>query len=141
VIALVITRLQEAPAPFKQLEGLVAFSAITNDPPLHLRPAGWVMPIRESAGPNTYQANAVMQELQERIGIIACLGSGKPTGAAAEADIIRSMRDLLVDRLVGWRPEAENGALYYGGGSLLRAEARAIYWQFEFTRSASIGKV
>jgi len=141
MIGLVITRLQQAPAIFKMLEGVVAFSRIENDPPLHQRPAGWVMPIRESAGGNVYSANAVGQDIQERIGIIACLGDGKTTGAVAEADVIRAMRDLLIDRLVGWRPEEAHGQLLYGGGALMRAEARAIYWQFDFTRTASIRKV
>lgn len=141
MIGLIITRLEQAPAIFRSLDGVVAFSRIESDPPLHQRPSGWVMPIRESAGPSIYQANAVGQDVQERIGIIACLGDGKTTGAAAEADVIRAMRDQLVDRLVGWRPEEAHGQLLYGGGALLRAEARAIYWQFDFTRVASIRKV
>ena len=141
MIGLVIARLQVTPAIFKSLEGVIAFSRIENDPPLHRRPAGWVMPIRESAGPSIYQANAVGQDVQERIGVMACLGNGVTTSAAAEADVIQAMRDLLIDRLVGWRPEAAHGQLLYGGGALLRAEARAIYWQYDFTRVASIRKV
>ena len=141
MIGLIISRLRQAPAIFRSLDGVVAFSRIENDPPLQLRPAGWVMPIRESAGPSIYAANAVGQDVQERVGIIACLGDGKTTSASAEADVIRTMRDKLIDRLVGWRPETADGQLLYGGGALLRAEARAIYWQFDFTRVASIRKV
>lgn len=141
MIVAVLTRLKQAPAIFKQVGGAAAFAMLEADPPYHQRPACWVLPIAEQPGANRYAANAVAQDVVERIALVCCLGDGKTAGATIEGDPVRAVRDQLVDRLVGWSPEPEHGQVLYGGGRLLRAEARAIYWQFEFTRVAGIRKV
>lgn len=141
MIGAVIARLQAPTALFVRVAGLVAYARIENDPPLHQRPHAWVMPLSDSAGPNRYQANAVAQDVQERFAVLCCLGAGAVTGDVVEGDEIEAMRDALVDRLVGWQPQPAHGAVIYAGGQLIRADPRAIYWQFVFSRLGGIRKV
>lgn len=126
-----IARLKEAPAPFKLVDGARAYLSLVV-PPIDKMPAAYVLPFAEKYGVNTHM-NAVRQNGPETIAIVLMVAV-KPGIGADIANPIAAPRAALIARLLGWQPDAADGALLLDEVQLLDAKPTHLSYQFNFYR-------
>lgn len=131
MIAATITRLQGQRPPFAIVEGAAQFAAISTEPPAY--PAAYVLPLAETASPNTHATGGILQEVSVSVAVvILCRAAQTPSGAAAIADLA-ALRLAVRDALLGWAPDGASDGYEFSGGELLRAVAGSVWWQDTFT--------
>ena len=126
-----IAKLKEAPAPFKFVDGARAYLSLVA-PPVDKMPAAFVLPYTEKYGPNTH-LNAVRQNGPESIAVVLMVAV-KPGVGADIANPIAAPRASLIARLLGWQPDATDGALLLDEGQLLDAQPTHLSYQYTFYR-------
>lgn len=128
----VVTRLRElVPASFKLVDGARAYLSLTV-PPVDKMPAAYVLPFSEDYGPNTL-LNGVRQTGDEQVAVVLMVAV-KPGLGADVHDPIHAPRAALVDKLLGWQPDAEDGAVLLSSGALLDARPTHLSYQLQFKR-------
>lgn len=140
LIDAVIQRLAEDCAALKTVKGAVDFANIMESQfnvPLHERPAAFVMLAGEQARPNELDTGGVAQIVTEQVQIAMCVGDGKPAGATIAGDAVKSLRDAVMDCLLGWSPD-ELGVLTYGGLRMLAFRPRAVWFEMIFARQVGV---
>lgn len=131
MIAATITRLQGQRPPFAIVEGVARFAAIRAEPPAY--PAAYVLPLAETASPNTHATGSILQEVSASVAVvILCRAAQDPSGAAAIADLA-ALRLAIRDALLGWAPAGASDGYEFSGGELLRAEGGSVWWQDTYT--------
>lgn len=109
----------------------------------HRRDAVYVVYSSDDARPNDV-TGAVRQQHTVGVDVISAIRDFGDSRGAGAVDEVERMREIVLDRLVGWTPpSAEGEAIEYLRGRLLGFWNRTIWWQdsfgiFEY-RTASIG--
>lgn len=129
---LVVTRLGElVPATFRYVAGATAYLRLTA-PPIDKMPAAFVLPYSESYAGNAL-LNGVRQTGPEEVAIVLMV----PLKPAIGADVhnpLAAPRAALVQKLLGWQPDADDGAVLLSSGALLAAEPTHLSYQIVFKR-------
>lgn len=126
-----VTRLAGT-APFKHVGGAREFGASLVTPPIDKMPAAFVMPYAEKYGANTL-LNAVRQTGSEQVAVVVMVAV-KPALGADVHNPLAAPRAALIARLLGWQPDAADGALLLASGELLDVQPTHLAWQFVFQR-------
>lgn len=132
MIAEAIQRLRAVAMPPLQLvQGAAEFAALASPPPIHLRPAAYVLPLGFSAGPNSL-VNLVRQRGVTTIGVVilhSSLRDGRGENATVELDeICASVRRAMQ----GFQPRAECEPFELGDGALLDVADGVVAWRETF---------
>lgn len=128
----VVTRLgMLVPATFKVVDGARAYLTLAS-PPIDKMPAAYVLPFSESYGPNTL-INGVRQTGPEEVAVVIMVAV-KPGIGADVHNPIHSPRAALVAQLLGWQPDAADGAVLLSSGELLDARPTHLSYQLNFKR-------
>lgn len=101
-------------------------------PPIDKMPAAFVLPYAETYGKNTL-LNGVRQTGPEQITIVLMVAV-KPAVGADVLDPFEEPRAALFTQLLGWQPDADQGAVLAVSGSLLEPRPTHLAYQFVFQR-------
>lgn len=134
----VIARIESQVSAFRKVGGAADLATAARE--LKQEPAAFVIPVAESARPNTAESLIVSQLVAQRFGVvIAVQNLADSAGKAAQTEL-GPLRLALFNALVGWVPplpvgmpaQAERELVTFGGGRLLRLEDRVLWWQDNF---------
>ncbi|MBI2313582.1 MAG: hypothetical protein HYU77_13865 [Betaproteobacteria bacterium] len=134
---LVITRLGTlVPTTLKKVGGATDLPA-TEEAVARLAkeklPAGYVLPLADRAGPNVTGTEVVEQMVETRFGVLLAVSNLRdPRGEQAQVDL-RSVRQAVMDKLLGWPPAADYDPCEYAQGRLLQFSDQVLWWQEEYT--------
>lgn len=101
-------------------------------------PAGFVVPLDDTAEPNQSQ-NGYRQPVQDSFAVIVALPNTVDERGQASAASVHSLRLELFKALLGWQPEADYDGIVYEGGQLLAMDRARLWYQFEFSAGFEIG--
>lgn len=124
----------------KHVAGALSFAEILETQfavPIEKRPAAFVALAGEQAAIGEVDIGITAQIVTQTVSIAFCIGSGGTVGAEAAKDGVMTLRQAVLDRLLGWSPDGE-GVLTYGGLSLLAFRPRVVWFQMTFGRRASV---
>ncbi|MEN9671437.1 MAG: hypothetical protein RL018_1714 [Pseudomonadota bacterium] len=96
-------------------------------------PAAFVVPLAEQASPNSSATMQVSQKVVQQFGVfIAVSNLRDATGEHAVSDLF-SVRQQILQKLVGWTPAGAVSFIEFGGGSLMDMDDQVVWWQDNFT--------
>lgn len=130
----IASRLRDECAALREVQGLAALSQLRGDPPMHLIPAGYVVPLDEVPDANA-TTGAVMQQVRLRFGVVLMV-SGQADDVSGEAvGTLTAVRRQVLSALLGWPPSGAEEGMTFGGGELMGAAAGTLRWMdiFETT--------
>lgn len=129
-LAPIIARLRDETSGFKVVGGAADLDAIGNG--VVPAPAAYVIPISESAAPNDI-AGGFAQQVAVMFGVVVIASNlSDATGAAAMGGL-EARRAAVRGALLGWVPDATNGAtVSFSGGRLLRFGDGLLWWGDDF---------
>ncbi|MDR2450996.1 MAG: hypothetical protein LBE85_04325 [Candidatus Accumulibacter sp.] len=109
---------------------------------LKARPAVFVLPLAERAGPPLLAGEFRQKKILQIGVVIADSDAGDSAGAAVRGGIAAARR--VIERALigpdGWQPEGCADALAWSGGRLARLSANGVlWWQDEYVASQLIG--
>jgi hypothetical protein len=119
----------------KHVGGLLSLAALTR-PPVDKMPAAYVMPGDEKYGSNGL-LNAVRQLGQQSVTVIVLVKNAAPEGD----DVFNPVADLqtaIFGQLVGWQPDASDGALLVSACRLLNVQPNFLTYQMTFLRDHTL---
>lgn len=123
------------------VDGALSFAALENNPPAASLPAAFVVPISDTASPNTLASGDVRQRVTSRFAVLICVaraGDARGGRSAAALDAIQvGVRDLLL----GWRPAAGWSPVTYVGASLAGTHGGAVWIQVTFQAAHTIRRI
>ena len=125
-VGAVIKRLDEQPAPWKDVKGLLAFSDLDRQT-LNRTPALFVLNLEERATPDVRGAGPALQTVKQTLGVI-CI---EQVGNRGEPDLM-PLRKEIRRRLFGWAPQGFE-AITLAGGQLLTVKGGQVAWIDRFT--------
>jgi hypothetical protein len=143
VIQTIIDRLAPAPPDWTILtsvSGAVSMADVLANQaaiPVEKRPAAFVMLAQERATIGEVDTSKVAQIVEQSVAIAICFGSGDQVGKEVAKDGVTTLRNALLDRLLGWSPDGM-GVLTYGGLSMLALKQRAVWFQMIFGRRVGV---
>ncbi len=105
--------------------------------PFEKRPAAWVMLVGEQGGANEIDIGPTAQVVTQSVAIALCVGGGEPGGKAVASDAVMTVRQAVLDRLLGWSPD-DAGVLVYGSLTMLALQPRAVWFQMVFSRRTGV---
>ncbi len=126
----VADRIRAQVPDLRKVAGAAGFAAARED--LKALPAAYVLPLGDSARPNTL-AGGISQQVVERFGVILAAGNARDARGDAANAALEGLRGAVLQALLGYQPAAEYDPVQYGGGRLLMLDAGVIWWQLEFT--------
>lgn len=136
LVTATITRLAELkPSSLKLVAGLLSLNALTT-PPTDKMPAAYVMMSDEAYGPNG-RLNVVRQTGTEAVRIVLMIASKAPQGDDV-FNPIAAPRAAVVAKLLGWQPDAEDGAVLLRSGAMIDVQATFLAYQLIFFRDHSV---
>lgn len=108
------------------------FAAARDD--LKNPPAAYVLPLRDTAGPNNLGGGAaIIQPVREQFGIALAVSNLRDnTGRAAQIELER-LRRLVIDQVLGFVPGDGYEPCEYAGGTILYMDTAVLWWQLTFT--------
>lgn len=129
-----VTRLLElvTAGDLKMVGGAREFGRSLVAPPIEKMPAAFVLPYSESYGRNTL-LNAVRQTGPEQVTVVLMVAV-KPAIGADVLNPFAEPRAALFAKLLGWQPDADQGAVLAVSGSLLEPRPTHVAYQFVFQR-------
>lgn len=116
---------------FRKVAGAASFAAARED--LKMPPAAYVIPLADSAKPNTLIGVSVSQLVIERLGVILAVENLRDVRGDAVNAPLETMRRATLDCLMGFQPSEDYNPIQYGGGKLLMLDVSVLWWQLEFT--------
>ena len=131
-LSLIITRLKNnVPLLNKKVEGLLQLSDIDN---AGARRAGaFVLPLKEDAQANQASTQVVVQRITETFGVVVGVKTVRDLrGEAAHDGGLSSIKDELLQAMVGWVPVVDYSQFEYVGGQLLKINGGTVYWVYNF---------
>lgn len=141
MIDILIQRLDQQCPALKTVEGAVDLANLMGQQfavGFEKRPAAFVMFGGDSAGKNEMGTDEVVQVVTELATITICLGDGSTGARQAAKDAITIVRDAVLACLLGFVPEADRGALRYGGTQMLAMQPRTIWFAMSFSRAYGV---
>ncbi|QCN98912.1 hypothetical protein D3093_26880 (plasmid) [Azospirillum argentinense] len=125
--ASIVARLKNEARALKLVEGVAELAALRQNPPLHLQPAAFVVPVSERPGENR-AAGAVAQVNTVTFGVVLVMTNlADPRGEAA-GDALELVRGEVRTALLGWRPDGASGACHYAGGETVEIDNKGALW-------------
>ena len=129
----------EVPA-LKLVAGAAELAALRNNPPKSRQPAAYVLPIADTAGPNSV-AMAVSQQVTERFGVALALGSHEDPRGGAASEAMETVKRAVRDALLGWPPETGMEGCHYAGARTIDFRGGVVWLLLEFTTTYHIRKI
>lgn len=127
-----IARLVASAPTLKLVEGAAEYAALKANPPDSRRPAAFVVPLSEVAGPNVL-VNAVRQRVAAQLGVVFAVGSLRdPRGEQARLDL-EAVRAEARTALLGWAPTASHDPFEFLRGDLVDLRDGVVWWQDRYS--------
>lgn len=123
----IVARLTADAALLKLVDGIAELAALTQNPPHHLQPAAYVVPVSERPGDNRL-ANAVAQINEVTFGVVLCLTDLRDPRGAAAGDALELVRAEVQGKLLGWRPPGAAGVVLFAGGETVDLDKQGALW-------------
>lgn len=117
-------------AGFRKVAGAADFAAARDD--LKVPPVAYVIPLGDSAMPNTLQSYSVDQHVIERFGVVLAVSNVRDVRGGAVNSPLEILRRATIDNLLAFQPSVDYDPVQYGGGRLLMLDVAVIWWQIEF---------
>ena len=127
MMAEVIARLTAEVPALASVAGAVEFAALDGNPPVHLRPAAYVLPSRETAEANR-RVGAHSQRVTEEFTVALALGNLSDARGDAAARELETLMAATRAALAGWIADADHTAVDYVRGQLLGLRDRVVWW-------------
>ena len=135
-LALIITRLDTTATTLDLVAGTMDLATVVNAP--KRKPAGYVIPLSETAGPNTLGSGATSQEVVEHFGVLLAVSNLRDArGEQANADLETVRLDVRA-ALLGWAPASTHDPIIFTGGRVMQINQQVIWWQDEFSTARLI---
>lgn len=133
----IVARLKDRCPGLMLVEGLAALAMLKGNPPDHLLPAAYVVPLDEVGGDNPV-TGAVLQLVAMRWGVVLIVPAQvDDTGATSAAGTLADLRRQVRTALLGWAaPEAESG-FTFDSGELVAMPAGSIRWMDVFSTTTT----
>lgn len=129
--AATVARLKGNPA-FRYVAGAREFGASLVTPPIDKMPAAFVLPYQETYGPNEL-LNGVRQTGPQEITVVLQVAVRAAIGADV-FDPFEAPGAALKASLLGWQPDAGDGALLLVSARLLEPRPTHLAYQYVFQR-------
>lgn len=113
-----------------RIAGAAEFAALSPDAKLSL-PAAYVIPLDDSAQPNTSE-NGYSQIVRDGFAVIVVLSNDADELGKSSVAQVQGIRNILNASLLSWSPDSEHGPIEYEGGQLLDVDRSRLYYQFEY---------
>ena len=134
LVTLTIARLAGT-SPLKLVAGLLSLNALVA-PPAGKLPAAFVIPASKAYGVNGL-LNAVRQEGPESVRVVLLIASVKPQATDA-FNPVAPVEDAVRTRLLGWQPEAADGAVLLRSAQLIDLQPAFFTYEMIFFRSHTV---
>lgn len=127
------------PIGYKKVSGATDLdTALANG--LTIEPAGFVLPLAESADDNGFE-NGVIQQVQAMFGVVTAVRALVDAQGEAAVDALKPYRQALFDALLNWTPDGNVfDPCTYGGGQLIGFRNQTVFWQDDFVSGYIIRK-
>lgn len=96
-----------------------------------LVPSAYVIPLDENPDENQ-TSNGYRQSVDDSFAVVVVLDNKFDERGQAATVSVHAVRQMLIQKLVGWAPDEDYDAIDYDGGSMLRMDRSRLYFQFEF---------
>lgn len=118
------------PAPFRIVDGTVAFSALNGEP--KATPAAYVLVEEEISGDNLRMTGNVLQRTESDFAVIIITRNVSDNTAGAAADDIEVLKEKVRRAIIGYVPSSSVSGepLIHVSGNLLKAKSGSV-WQRE----------
>lgn len=104
-------------------------------------PALFVIPLADSAAPNSLAGQALSQKVTERFGVVSAVRNvADATGEHALNDL-QGVRTQIKSKLLGWVPNAECEQVTYLGGNLVKLDNDAVLWWLDTFETSYLERV
>lgn len=121
----------EVPAFRNNVTGTADFAAAREG--LKSVPAAFVLPLMDRASASdTQDESVILQYVAERFGVVLVVSNVRDAQGANAHDDLQSLRDAVIDSLLGWQPSAGYSPVEYGGGRMLALNGNDLWWQVDF---------
>lgn len=130
VITEVIAKLQEAPSPFRILDGADALAAVDGKRP-ETSPAAYVLIAEEAAGENERATGGHLQRLEADLAVVIITENA--SGGHARAEDIETLKTFVRARLTGFKPASAGEPMDFISGKLLKARESAVWVEQVFS--------
>jgi len=95
-------------------------------------PAAYVVPLTETARPNSSATLVVRQQVTQQFGVIFALSNLRDNRGEKALEDLHQVRQQVFEKLLGWAPPGEQSLMEFGGGRLLEMDNQVVWWQDEF---------
>lgn len=113
-----------------RIAGAAEFAILSPDAKLAM-PAAYVIPLDDSAQPNTSD-NGYSQLVRDGFAVIVVLSNTSDELGNSSVAQVQPIRNVLNAALLSWAPDSEHGPIEYEGGQLLDIDRARLYYQFEY---------
>lgn len=113
-----------------RIAGAAEFAVLSPDAKLAM-PAAYVIPLDDSAQPNTSD-NGYSQLVRDGFAVIVVLSNTSDELGNSSVAQVQPIRNVLNAALLSWKPDSEHGPIEYEGGQLLDIDRARLYYQFEY---------
>lgn len=132
-------RLRHASVALRQVAGAVDLAAAQTN--LVNAPAGFVLPGRQTAGPNRLMAGAVEQELAVVVSVVLAVRNVADGRGRDSVEQLAEIREAVLARLLGWQPADAGMPVELAGGQPLGLPDQTLWWQDDYRTTAVVRKV
>lgn len=123
--------------PFRLIEGLAEFAALTAPPGDARLPAAYVMPIATTAGANNLAAGGFRQRLADEFAVVILHRNLRDArGAAAALDLSETLIPAVRQALIGWLPATGWEQVEMRSGRLLDIEDNVLAWREDYVTAS-----
>lgn len=140
MLAEVQARLTAQVPALKHVAGAAEFAALQANPPKHLQPAAYVIPLADTAGDNQAATGATIQRVTERFAALLALGNLGDARGEAATEAMEAIRAAVRDALVAWAPTADHSQALFAGGRIIGLRDAVVWWQDDFRADSTIRK-
>lgn len=124
-------------APFRQVGG--AADLPESEEGLQASPAAFVLPMGDRPGENQL-IGAISQTVKVTFDVVIAV-SRKGAASAAALDPLETVQAAVMDKLLGWSPDADYAPFEYAGGQMLKVGKSALWWRMSFVTDYLLRKV
>jgi hypothetical protein len=136
-------RLRAQVPALRLVEGAGEYAALQQLPPREKMPAAYVLPMDDSARPNSRASQLVRQDVERRITILLMTRSARDTRGESAAEQLEPILSAIRAGLIGWTPTlsaqpaqgaqmVDATALEFRRGRLVGIDDGVLSWSEEY---------
>jgi hypothetical protein len=108
---------------------------------LKVFPSLFVIPLADSAAPNSLAGQALSQKVTERFGVVSAVRNVADATGEHSLNDLKNVRAQIKAKLLGWVPNAECEQVTYVAGNLIKLDNDAVLWWLDTFETSYLERV